>query len=431
MSRKLRLWETIQEKVKIRQKDCGHTPLDKLQDAFMTILAGGCGVYQVNTLVRSEPGLQGAFGRAGCAEQSSISRMLNKCTPETVEAMRAAQTSLVRTHSRCYKHDYAASYLLLDVDITGLLAGRQAEGATKGYFANAKNRRGRQVGRVLASQYDEIVLDRLYSGKSQLEVCLQALLLAAEAVLQLDEARRKRTIIRVDGGGGRDEDINWLLGRGYKVILKVKNWQRTRRLHKLVTAWDPDPRHPHRQLGWVEPPFAYVAPTLQVATAETYANGRTYQAVIVTNLPIDFFFASQPPASAPQPCLALLMHFYDLRSGGIETSNRNSKSGLHLNHRNKRSFAAQEMLLLLAQLAYNLLAWVQVRLAQGEPTFRSYGWQRIVRDLFQIPGRLSFTPQGELLSVQLSRDHPLAKPLLQALSAFPELDHLPVLLRKI
>ena len=45
--------------------------------------------------------------------------------------------------------------------MTGLSAGRLGEGVSKGYFAGERNRRGRQLGRVLASWYDEIVVDRL------------------------------------------------------------------------------------------------------------------------------------------------------------------------------------------------------------------------------------------------------------------------------
>src|SRR5437762_1350118 len=73
---------------------------------------------------------------------------------------------------------------------------------TKGYSANQRNRRGRQLGRVVASRYDEVVVDRLFDGKTQLTKALQPLLLAAEQTLDLDEGKRRRTIARVDAGGG-------------------------------------------------------------------------------------------------------------------------------------------------------------------------------------------------------------------------------------
>jgi hypothetical protein len=71
-----------------------------------------------------------------------------------------------------------------------------------GSFAKQRNRRGRQVGRVLASRYGEIVVARLFDGKTQLTGARPPLILAAEETLQLDEDKRGRTIVRVDAGGG-------------------------------------------------------------------------------------------------------------------------------------------------------------------------------------------------------------------------------------
>jgi hypothetical protein len=50
----------------------------------------------------------------------------------------------------------------------------------------------------------------------------------------LDENRRKHTILRVDGGGGTDQNIDWLLLCNYWVLMKVKNWQRTQKLVKTA-----------------------------------------------------------------------------------------------------------------------------------------------------------------------------------------------------
>src|SRR5260370_28671486 len=101
--------------------------------------------------------------------------------------------------------------------MSGVPCGPKAAFATKGYFAKQRNGRGRQLGRVLASRYGEIVVDRLFDGKTQLTRALQPLILAAEATLQLDADKRSRTMVRVDAGGGSLADVNWLLARGYLV----------------------------------------------------------------------------------------------------------------------------------------------------------------------------------------------------------------------
>ena len=175
-------------------------------------------MVEVNTRVRPDRAVQRAFGRNACADQSTISVILNTCTAENVSQLRTALTIIFfRQQSQAYRHDYQAEWQLLDVDVTGMPAGRQGEGVSKGYFAHQKNRRGRQLGRVLASWYEEIVVDRLYDGKRQLNACLQELLTAAEAVLELTEDKRKRTIVRVDGG--EDDQVNWLLQRDYQLLV--------------------------------------------------------------------------------------------------------------------------------------------------------------------------------------------------------------------
>jgi hypothetical protein len=62
--RSLKLFDTIGERVRI-QKAIRHTPIEKLQDAFIAILSGAHGLCEVNTRVRADAALQRAFGRTG------------------------------------------------------------------------------------------------------------------------------------------------------------------------------------------------------------------------------------------------------------------------------------------------------------------------------------------------------------------------------
>jgi hypothetical protein len=433
--RRMRIWQTVERKVHIHQKTIKHRPSDKLLDAFMSILAGGRGLVEVNTRVKPDEGLQKAFGRQMCADQSTISDTLSACTQETVTQMREAVQDVFRAHSQAYRHPYEACYQVLDVDMSGLPAGSQGEGVTKGYFSGQRNRRGRQLGRVTATLYDEIVVERLYSGKAQLEQSLQALVQAAEEVLGLDEARRRRTVVRVDGGGGRDEDVNWLLSRGYLVLVKVKNWQRALKLSKSVTTWHADAKTGSREVGWVAKPHVYDRPTRQLAVRTPKADGSWHHRVLVFNLPDALLFGLAKEPFLKEPSLAQLglaaMHAYDRRGGGVETSLRGSKQGLGLTKRNKRSFAAQEMLVLLAQLAYNLLTWTRVQLAACSPRLGRFGPLRMVRDLFHIPGRLRFDDQGRLLAITLCQTHELATPFVQAMSSFLAQDDMALSLGQI
>jgi hypothetical protein len=135
-----------------------------------------------------------------------------------------------------------------------------------GYFAGQYHRRGRQVGRVLATQYEEVVVDRLFAGNVQLIKALQPLVEAAEETLHLDEAKRARTILRVDAGGGTLDDLNWLLARGYLIMAKEYSGRRVLRLAKTVVEWIQDPEWSERSFGWVsEPATDYVRPVERIA----------------------------------------------------------------------------------------------------------------------------------------------------------------------
>jgi len=429
------LWQVIEQHVQIRQKVRDHRPIDKLLDAFINILAGGHGLVEINTRVRSDRALQRAFGRMACAEQSVISDTLNACTEENVVQMRQALQELYCRHSRGYAHDYQAAWQVLDVDMTGMPAGRLGEGVTKGYFSDKKNRRGRQLGRVVATLYDEIVTERLYEGKTQLQTSLQPLVLAAEEVLDLEDVRREQTLLRVDGGGGKDEDINWLLERGYPVLVKVKNWKRAEKLARSVHTWHIDPKTGDRHVGWVEAPHTYVRPTRQLAVRTPKKNGQWRYWVIVFSLTEKqvAFLARLPHSQtlSSQQLLFAALYAYDLRSGGVETSNKGSKQGLGLTKRNKRIFAAQEMLVLLTQLAYNLISWIRSRLAPTQKTLQRYGPLRMVRDVFQIPGEARLDAQEHVVQIVLREEHPLAAAFVHAISSLLAQDEMALNLGQI
>ena len=429
------IWERLQAGVHIRQKVIKHTPLEKLQDLLINIWAGGEGVSDVNQRVRTDVALQRLFGRATCAEQSTISETVNAVTEANIQEMEKVLKQVLQEHGGCCQHAYEKNWLLLDMDVTGLLAGKQAEGSQKGYFCGKRNGRGRQVGRVLASQYDEIVVEQLYPGKVQLEANLQELLKKAEEVLALDETRRKNTIVRVDGGGGTDKHINWLLLRHYWILMKAKNWQRTNKLVQTVNEWSPLPELPGHEMGWVGTPFAYAAPTRQMAIRWLNPKGQWQYAVLVFNL-TDQMIVQVAGLSMSQPFtqqefFAALMKAYSLRCGGIESSFKNSKQGLGLHKRNKKRFLAQQMLVLLTQLAYNIAVWVRNLLQAHSPLIASFGMLRLIRDAFRISGKVQFDPHGQVNLIILNETHKLAQAFRDAWQARFARDDLPLILGKI
>jgi hypothetical protein len=240
----LKLFEPIEQLVQIAQKTIKEKPSEKLSDALISMLAGAHGLVEINTRLRADVALQRAFGRSRCAEQSVVQDTLNASTAEKLKQMEQALNRISRQHSQGYQHDDQVSFQMLDVDRSGLPCGPKAAFATTGYFAKQRNRRGRQLGRVLASHDGEVVVDRLFDGKTQLTRALQPLVLAAEETLQWDEDKRRQTIVRVDAGGGSLDDVNWLLSRGYLVHGKDYAGKQAKRLATRVAEW------------YVEPPSA-------------------------------------------------------------------------------------------------------------------------------------------------------------------------------
>src|ERR671936_1848232 len=75
----------LREQVHIPQKTVRYRPIEKVLDGLLGILCGAKTIAQSNGTIRLDPAVQRAFGRTGCAEQSTIARTLQASTAETVD----------------------------------------------------------------------------------------------------------------------------------------------------------------------------------------------------------------------------------------------------------------------------------------------------------------------------------------------------------
>lgn len=424
--------------VQISQKTVKDSPQDKLLDILLTLLCGTQSLVQLNTLLRADPALQRAAGRTRCAEQSVAQQTLDAATAQNVEQMQQVLTTLVHRYSQVAHHSFRATWLILDVDLTGMPAGKHAEQSVKGYFSSPRSRRGRQQGRVLASQYDEIVCDALYPGNTLLVQVLPDLITRAEQVLGLTPFQRSRTIIRVDGGGGSVGSLNFLLERGYAVVSKDYSVRRTQQLVKRVSEWVPDQAQPNRQTGWVPIESTdYVRPVRRLAVRSKSAKGQWHYAVLLFAGLSDqdvLTLMGQAQQTDAATSMRAALHFYDQRGGGIESSFGQDKSGLGITKRNKKRFEAQRLLMLLGTLAHNLLIWARRWLAQRSPEqasrLQQYGIKRMIRDLAHISGTLTFDAHGRLLSIALFSASSLSKLILVPLRQLLDPSSIDVILDK-
>jgi hypothetical protein len=432
----LHLFGPVREQVHINQKTITHTPVQKLYDAFIAVLAGAHGLVEINKRLRSDLGLQAAFGRQSCAEQSVVQDTLDACTAVNVEQMHRAMDEIYQRHSRGACHDYHRSLQVLDVDMTGMPCGPKAAFATKGSFAHQRNRRGRQMGRVLATSYGEIVVDRLFGGTTQLRKALRPLVQAAEHTLALDEAKRPRTLWRLDAGGGSVAEINWLLDQGYQVHGKDSSSTRAHKLAESVTQWVDDPRLSERQVGWVTvPPTCYRRPVRRVAVRCRKKNGQWGVGVLISTLTPEEVIAlsCQPVDSKTDPSAVLLayVYVYDQRGGGVETAIKGDKQGLGVTKRNKKRFEAQQMVTQLNALAHNTIVWARQWLSPYVPRIRQWGIMRMVRDVFHGSGQIVFDHRQSIAHIMLNPADPLAKGLAPGLFALLGAEHIAVTLGEI
>lgn len=414
------IFDLLRVGVQLDQKTVKDSPQDKLLDILLSLLCGAQSLVQLNTELRADPALQRAAGRSRCCEQSVAQQTLDAATAQNVAELQQVHTTLLRRYSQLAQHAYRSRWLVLDIDLTGRPAGPTAEQSVKGYFSQARHRRGHQQGRVLASQYGEIVCDALSPGNTLLVQVLPALIQQAEQVLGSTPARRRRTLVRMDGGGGSVGNLNFLLKRGYAIASKDYSVRRASLLARRVTQWVPDTQQPTRQMGWVpQDSEEYVRPVRRLAVRSRTAKGRWHYAVLLfaglSDQDILTLMGESPHADATTLMRAYL-HFYDQRGGGIESSFGQDKSGLGLTKRHKKRFEAARLLMLLGTLAHNLLLWARRWLAQSSPEhaarLQHYGIKRLIRDLAHISGSLTFDGQGRLQQITLNSANSLTKLML-------------------
>jgi hypothetical protein len=124
---------------------------------------------------------------------------------------------------------------------------------------------------------------------------------------------------------------------------------------------------------------------------------------------------ARPLAEATDPLAVLLAYvaFYDQCGGGIETSFKGDKQGLGMTKRSKKRFEAQQMLMLLGSLAYNVVVWAHRWLAV--PQLQHYGILRMVRDVFHVSGFLCMDALDQVSHIVLNQDALLARLLVNSL----------------
>ena len=110
---------------------------DKLIQVLISILANCEYICEVNSRLRSERKLAQAWGFERYLEQSSLAIALNQLNRMKLSQLEQAVQLIWRKNSRALGHDWRG-LLWFDLDLSGLICGKAAEGSEKGYFSGKK-----------------------------------------------------------------------------------------------------------------------------------------------------------------------------------------------------------------------------------------------------------------------------------------------------
>lgn len=190
--------------VRFGMKTVEHSPQDKTAELLAHLLAGGMHVSELDRsahpLVR-DPAVAAAWGQEAFASASGVSALLRSVSPETVDALKVALHRLIDPYRRRILRDCRLGWLVIDLDLTGLVVSDQAttyEGADFGYMGEVAGLgRGYQFARAqLVGPKDTLVLGGfLHPGRTVEIHCLIELI----ALIETEVGRPRRRVEELDG----------------------------------------------------------------------------------------------------------------------------------------------------------------------------------------------------------------------------------------
>jgi hypothetical protein len=163
---------------------------------------------------------------------------LDACTATNIQQLRQVNACYIGQYSRALPHDFTASELWIDIDLSPLPAGRHAEASLKGFV----------------------------SGKKTPTVANWC-----------GSVRRS-----INGGFGTDANINWQLWRGYQILTKGFSGNRAKAQARQITEWEAV-----RSSLWVAPvvePIRYGRHTQSLVRRWLDEQKRFKYATLITSL---------------------------------------------------------------------------------------------------------------------------------------------------
>lgn len=194
--------------------------------------------------------------------------------------------------------------------------------------------------------------------------------------------------------------MNYALGKKWQVLTKGSGGQRPNSFARQIASTDWQVLRPDdRWVAQAVKPPTYAEPVQHLVLRWRNQKGELKHATVV--------------CSILAWSMTEVINHYDAR-GSCETEIQADKGGLKLCKRRKKQPSAQEALILLTDIAHNLLAWSSPWMFPDGP-LAQFGTTRLIEDILAIPGHLIFDDE-QLVEVQLNELHPHASQVAQGLA---------------
>lgn len=196
------------EQVAFKMKTIDHSPQDKTVELLAHVLAGGMHVNELATSAHPlvlDPAVTAAWGQESFASASGVSALLRAVTPETVSTLKTTLRWVIDPYRRRVLRGITSSWLVIDLDVTGLVVSDQAttyEGSDFGYMGEVDGAgRGYQFARAQLAGPQDRKVDPfvhggfLHPGRTVAIHCLEELI----ALIKRKVGRPRRRVELFDG----------------------------------------------------------------------------------------------------------------------------------------------------------------------------------------------------------------------------------------
>ena len=135
----------LREPGQIPQKTVLSRPTDNLFDGLLGLRCGAKTLSQSPVTMRVAPAVQQACGRTGCADQSTMARPLPACPAETVAHLAGVSRYDLKRSGQTPRHRFAERLWWVEVEVTPMPMGAQAEGSERTWRGRNRSQTGRKT----------------------------------------------------------------------------------------------------------------------------------------------------------------------------------------------------------------------------------------------------------------------------------------------